>query len=334
MDGVLKAVFLAKLRIAITTVIVALAVGAGTCLLCGTATLGAVPSGDDERGAGAEIRLSQPKRAAVHWETRANEPPKTLLPREKPPAPADEESRPTAATERTRLQGTWILVSSERNGQTTSEEKNRYTLTFTCDKWKVHRGAEVAVEGTLRLVDITAPPKTFDLIKLPGLSPKMTVDYGIYEWKDDLLRYCTRNGPLDAGRDLRPRDFTTRDGDGRVVYLWKRANPAANAPVEQPDWGKPLNGLRLGLHWANPKRDGQPRLTVVLDNVSNEDLVLNLGQSLAKGKKHELTTVLRLHLSDPDGRERLLLPQRPLRDDLRDGALVSPFVIQLVAGGR
>jgi Tetratricopeptide repeat len=108
----------------------------------------------------------------------------------------------------------------------------------------------------------------------------------------------------------------------------------AKSPVEKPAWGKALNGLRLGLYQTDPKGDGKPRLVVVLENVSSEDLVLKLGKSFAKGKKHQLTTVLRLHLTDPDGRERVLDSKGPIHDDLRDGALVSPFVIQLVAGGR
>src|SRR6516162_9002403 len=49
----------------------------------------------------------------------------------------------TITTELAKFEGTWALISSERNGQSTSEEKNPYTLTFTGDKWKVHRGAEV-----------------------------------------------------------------------------------------------------------------------------------------------------------------------------------------------
>jgi RNA polymerase sigma factor (sigma-70 family) len=138
---------------------------------------------------------------------------------------------PTAATELAKFQGTWVLISSERNGQVISEEKNPYTLTFTGNKWKVHRGDEVAVKGTVRLVDVTATPRKFDLLKPPRLAPDASVDYGIYEWQGDRLRYCTRNGPVGSGvgvSDLRPRDFTTRDGDGRTVYLWKRAQAPAN----------------------------------------------------------------------------------------------------------
>jgi uncharacterized protein (TIGR03067 family) len=452
-----------------------------------------------------------------------------------------------------KFQGTWILVSTERNGQTTSEENNPYKLTFTGDKWKVHRGNDIAVEGTVRLVDVASTPKKFDLIKPPRLAPETTVDFGIYEWKGDTLRYCTRNGPLDAGiivHDPRPRDFTTRDGDGQTVYIWKRdqkeeknqvqetltawgkevrglqaglgfrpgeqrayrtgetvwlvvrvrnvgkkavkfsyfneffyenppkvtdsegkpvplegsglqglarlvevtlapgkeANlcemnlklrpasergkerpvwalfgtgkfqlqhenvgggnigtgeirfdpvlnrlatgkleleikadspqasekkeedkyaekerqkllprgpyttaqigpdvtpkkeilPEPQAPVEKPAWGKTLNGLRLGLYQIDPKDDGTPRLVVVLENVSSEDLVLILGQSWAGGKKHQLGAI-GINLTYTDDmlkRPRALISKGSKRDDLADGPIISPLIVQLVAGGR
>jgi RNA polymerase sigma factor (sigma-70 family) len=137
----------------------------------------------------------------------------------------DASKRPTTATELAKFEGTWVLISSERDGRVSSEEKNPYTLTFAGNKWKVHRGDEVAVKGTLRLVDVAATPKKFDLVKTLRLTATTSVDYGIYEWDGDTLRYCTRNGPLEFGpgvADLRPRDFTTHDGDGRAIYLWKR----------------------------------------------------------------------------------------------------------------
>jgi RNA polymerase sigma factor (sigma-70 family) len=295
-----------------------------------------------------EIKSAPPPPPATEKNRRlANEPSDHAAPSARPA---------TAAKELSRFQGTWILVSSERNGRATSEEKNPYTLTFTGGKWKVHRGDEVAVEGTVRLVDVSATPRKFDLVKPSRLAPITTVDYGIYEFQGDTLRYCTRNGPAGSGidtPDLRPRDFTTRDGDGRTLYVWKRLQPAANPLVEQPNagqgqrpgelvdrhlerpaWGKPSKGLRLGLQSADRKGDGKSRLFVILDNVSDEDLVLNLGRSFARGKKHEMLTVLRLHLTDSGGRERVLLPKGPILDHLRDGAQVSNFVIQLVAGGR
>ena len=59
----------------------------------------------------------------------------------------------------------WVLVSFERNGLATSEEKNPYTLTFTGDKWKLHRGDEAAVEGTVRLVDVATTPRKFGQVR-------------------------------------------------------------------------------------------------------------------------------------------------------------------------
>ena len=132
----------------------------------------------------------------------------------------------TAEKELERFQGTWVLVTSEQEGKVKSEEKNPYRFTITGNRWKVHRGEEVAVHGTIKLVDVAARPKQFNLLKPPRLSPIPTVDYGIYELKGDTLRYCVRNGPAGAGvdtADLRPREFVTREGDSRTIYLWKRA---------------------------------------------------------------------------------------------------------------
>jgi hypothetical protein len=112
--------------------------------------------------------------------------------------------------------------------------------------------------------------------------------------------------------------------------------PASGARIEQPAWGKPLNGLRLGLYQTDPKGDGKPRLTVVLENVGTEDLVLILGQSWARGKKHQLGA-MGLNLTYADEmlkRPRSLLSKGSKSDDLADGAAAGPFVVQLVAGGR
>jgi uncharacterized protein (TIGR03067 family) len=204
-------------------------------------------------------------------------------------------------------------------------------MTFTGDKWKVHRGDEVAVEGTLRLVDVTATPRKFDLVKPPRLGPNAPADHGIYEWKDDTLRYCTRNGPLGAGLgtpDLRPRDFTTRDGDGRTVYLWKRAQPPAKAPAEPSDWGAPRGGLRLGLYSTKEKGDGAARLMVVFDNVGTDDVVINLGIMLDNGKK-QVPMAVRLIFTDTEGKKHIIRRNEP-----RVAGRVDPLVVPLPAGSR
>ncbi len=133
-----------------------------------------------------------------------------------------------------KFQGSWVLVSSEKDGKEISEAKNPYALTFTGTHWKVHHDDAVAIEGTLKLVDVASTPMKMDLHKPKGLGPDPTVDFGIYEWKEDTLRYCVRNGPADSGlpggldiSKLRPMEFSTKNGDGRILYVWKRAEPSA-----------------------------------------------------------------------------------------------------------
>ncbi|MBC7815399.1 MAG: protein kinase, partial [Planctomycetaceae bacterium] len=155
----------------------------------------------------------------------------------------------TADAELERFQGTWVLVSSESNGEAKSEAKNPYVFTFQGTHWMVHREDEVALEGTLQLVDVTSTPRKLDLLKPKGLGPVPTVDYGIYEWKDDTLRYCVRNGPVNNGppgmmgaTELRPKEFVTRNGDGRILYLWKRAEIVG-----------PLQGAGVNRNYPPPK---------------------------------------------------------------------------------
>jgi hypothetical protein len=182
---------------------------------------------------GAQLMVRSAMSTATAQERKGDDAPTPVSHKGRPPSgdqekaaaarpESSEPADPTVAKELARFEGTWVLVSSERDGRTKSEETNPYT------------------------VDVTGTPRKFDLIKPPRLGPNASADYGIYEWKDDTLRYCTRNGPLGAGigvPDLRPRDFTTRDGDGRTVYLWKRAQPPAKAPAEPPDWRVPRGGL-------------------------------------------------------------------------------------------
>ncbi|MFN0018965.1 MAG: protein kinase domain-containing protein [Pirellulaceae bacterium] len=186
------------------------------------------------------------------------------------------------ATELKKFQGTWVLVSSEKDGEEKSEAKNPYGLTFTGTRWKVHSGDYVAVEGTLRLVDVASIPMKLDLLKPRGLGPDPTVDYGIYEWKENTLRYCVRNGPtgsgLPGGMDiskLRPTEFATKDGDGRIIYVWKRAEsvgveestgPKKSPKSFSPKWMRHL-GTVEGLKSIAYSPDGK-LIAVANGNVS------------------------------------------------------------------
>jgi RNA polymerase sigma factor (sigma-70 family) len=109
----------------------------------------------------------------------------------------------------------------------------------------------------------------------------------------------------------------------------KAADPSpTDLSAAQPAWGKPLNGLRLGVYQADPKGDGKPRVTVVLDNVGTDDLVLNLGIMLGNGKK-QVPMAVRLVFTDSDGKKHILRRNEP-----RIAGRVDPFIVPLSVGAR
>jgi len=190
------------------------------------------------------------------------------------------------------------------------------------------------------------------------LKPGMQVDHWLdvslgnqwYKAADEKAKPAEEDKPVGKGGpiNLAPAKHTVRlayrlidtrvDGMPEIRVLTNTVEIEMQAETidskdEQPVWGKTLNGLRLGLYVTDPKGNGKPRLTVVLDNTGTEDLVLNLGDSYGKGKKHWLMP-LRLNLTDTDGKKRILVLKRAEIDHLIDGPVVAPFVVQLVVGGR
>jgi RNA polymerase sigma factor (sigma-70 family) len=318
--------------------------------------------GDPSRGRpGWKLDPALSKLATGKLELEIKSPPPAVTGVTPPPKQEKERDMDLAG-----LEGKWDLISEEHDGKKRDLIFKSYQFTFkgkeVTTAWVHDVGADFTGDdskssggGTNQfIIDSTKNPKeltiTGDNIKIQA----------VYKLDKDQLTIALFGKPEEA----RPKGFTAADaaGEGRilVVQVLKRAqqpSPPTKVPMDddakkeslakaarqanagkdsknaQPVWGKPLNGLRLGLYQTDPKGDGKPRLTVVLDNVSTEDLVLNLGSSYGKGKKHWLNAV-RVNLTDTDGRKRVLLGEFPKLDDLRDGPLQSPFVIQLVAGGR
>jgi hypothetical protein len=101
-------------------------------------------------------------------------------------------------------------------------------LTFTGTHWKVHHGDEVAIEGTLKLFDVTSTPLKLDF-KPKGLGP-------IRPWimasiVKDTLTASQRSGrrPDSGGMDISnlSNEFATKDGDGRTSMFGSEPNRAA-----------------------------------------------------------------------------------------------------------
>jgi RNA polymerase sigma factor (sigma-70 family) len=132
-------------------------------------------------------------------------------------------------------------------------------------------------------------------------------------------------------------------GTGALTYRAALAAPGSQARAaltrapapapkdtraEETRWGKPLRGLRLGLCRAEAKGHGKVLLRVVLDNVSNEDLTVNLGLMLGNGKK-QLATAVRLTFTSAGGKERALH-----RKVGGVAGRLDPFGVPLAAGCR
>jgi hypothetical protein len=94
-------------------------------------------------------------------------------------------------------------------------------------------------------------------------------------------------------------------------------------------WGKPHNGLRLGVAVeASSRAGGVARFTFVLENVGQDGLVLNLGAMLNNGRK-QYPSALRLTLIDAAKTVRSLR-----RTFTFVAGRVDPLIVPLPAGSR
>jgi uncharacterized protein (TIGR03067 family) len=174
-----------------------------------------------------------------------------------PVAPAAKKN--TLATDLEKLQGNWLLVAFEGNGQKMSEDKVKEKgtrLTITGDNYRtVGRsvdGTEFITEATIKL-DPTKKPKAIDgtITFVTSGNRKGQTHLGIYELEGDQLKLC-----LTGGKE-RPQDFTTRPGSGHALWIWKRVSPAAvssawrfmaNQRCGFCSTSLPLNRIRVNFH--------------------------------------------------------------------------------------
>ncbi len=77
----------------------------------------------------------------------------------------------------------------------------------------------------------------------------------------------------------------------------------ASAADEQ--WGEPTKGLQMSVSVIKPAKAGDVKFQVAIRNVSEQDVILNLGIMLANGKFH-LPDKIRLNQTDAAGKTREL----------------------------
>jgi uncharacterized protein (TIGR03067 family) len=128
---------------------------------------------------------------------------------------------PTAAVkkEMEKLQGKWVLVGGEREGEKIPEgalKEEKIVLTITGEKLSVSvtRMGETKTldKGSYQIVDAGAKPKTIDLTGFPKPDVKML---GIYELDGNTLKIC-------IGESARPKEFGSKAGSKSGVLVLRK----------------------------------------------------------------------------------------------------------------
>jgi uncharacterized protein (TIGR03067 family) len=118
--------------------------------------------------------------------------------------------------EKGRLEGEWSMVSGEIDGQPLPAE-------YVKGAKRVARDGEttVMIGGRLFMkahytIDLGKKPKAIDYAMTDGPTKGKT-QLGIYELDGDTVKFC-----FAAPGKERPKEFTTAEGSGRTLSVWKR----------------------------------------------------------------------------------------------------------------
>jgi uncharacterized protein (TIGR03067 family) len=129
---------------------------------------------------------------------------------------ADQSKKDETAEDVKRIQGTWILLSIEKNGELVPAEtlKGRM-LTVKGDDAVLMQGEEVYSRSKQKL-DATASPKQIDITQIEG-KEKGKVSKGIYLLEGDDLTICY----VYPG-DGRATDFKAGKDSGCILLKFRR----------------------------------------------------------------------------------------------------------------
>lgn len=116
-----------------------------------------------------------------------------------------------------KLQGEWVIVSAERDGQPApKEETASLKRTVKGDEYTVTRNGETIGKGKYRM-DPTKKPKSIDAITKSEDGEEITLQ-GIYEFEGETYKVC-----FAMPGHPRPTDFKTSENSGRTLTVSKRA---------------------------------------------------------------------------------------------------------------
>jgi uncharacterized protein (TIGR03067 family) len=152
---------------------------------------------------------------------------KTVEFRAAPPPPGG------GASDKDRLQGTWVAMTGETlGGPLQPEELKRLTIEFDGDRVSISKVNRQREEGTFKL-DTAREPRAIDLTR----GDKRTMR-GIYRLEENRLTLC-----MDDWDEPRPERFETDHKTSRMVVTLRRAS------AEEAGWVSLFNGKDL-TGWA------------------------------------------------------------------------------------
>ncbi|MDB5340822.1 MAG: hypothetical protein JWN70_6441 [Planctomycetaceae bacterium] len=117
------------------------------------------------------------------------------------------------------LEGTWNLVSAQRDGKATpADEVKKTRISFRGNQFEFPDAADIGTsqKGTLQL-DPSKKPKWMDSTATTDAG-KGSVSLGLYEISGDDYKVCF----APPGKP-RPQEFVSKPGSGAILQIWKRA---------------------------------------------------------------------------------------------------------------
>jgi uncharacterized protein (TIGR03067 family) len=128
-------------------------------------------------------------------------------------------SKDTINKEKKKLEGTWTVISLERDGQKLDiENLGKVVLTFKREQLVLDSENNLFEKGELTYeLDPSPKPKAIDLIKSDGKAKK--VNRAIYSIDGDELKLCIQDPAQKAGRAKRPDSFETKEKPVILLYF-------------------------------------------------------------------------------------------------------------------
>jgi uncharacterized protein (TIGR03067 family) len=122
-----------------------------------------------------------------------------------------------------RLQGTWLLITLEAEGEDVPAEQHEgWNAVYAGNRLTLRAGEMVRRRGIITL-DPSRSPRAMNTWDQDGPYEDQTVP-GIYELAGDTLKVCFARPGAE-----RPTEFTTRRGTGFLYCVYRRQKPGSGS---------------------------------------------------------------------------------------------------------